>query len=261
LKKHIIIVLIFLCGNTWVSAQGNSIAQTEKELVQIYGKAAAFYYGDFDSLDYYSKLFSSKLEALISSDPKTLQYTFSKLTAEHVCFVKTSKDGLFRIYSWDTQSGGTMHFFRVIYQYKSGKTVKTQHYYSDDEGDPAWFCSEIFTLKTKKEKYYLAITNGIYSTKDVGQGIKAFELTNQDLNDSILLMKTSEGLKNSLDIAFDFFSVSDNSERPAAVISYDNKKKMISVKCVGDKGEIVDSCHKIYTFTGMYFENTRTNMR
>lgn len=253
MKKFIFIILISLCGNTLVSAQENTLAKSEKELVEIYEKAAAFHYGDFDSLDYYSKLFSSKLETLISSDPKTLQYTFSKLTEEHVCFVKTSKDGLFRIYSWDTQSGGTMHFFQVLYQYKTGKIVKTKRYYSDDEGDPAWFCSEIFTLKTKKERYYLAITNSIYSTKDAAQGIKAFELTDKGINDSIPLMKTPEGLKNSLDLAFDFFSVLDNSERPAAVIIYDTKKKTISVSETNEK-QAITAGRTIYLFNGNYFE-------
>ncbi len=249
--KAFSIVLIFLCGNHWVSAQGNDIPLKEKELIQTYNKLTAARSGDFDSLNYFSDLFTEELKSLLSN-PKTLKYTFKLLSDERICTVKTSKDKLFRIYSWDSQLGGTMRFFNVIYQYKTDNGVKTQSIQLG-EGDPAWFCSDLFTLKTKKNTFYLAIINGIYSTKDVSQSIQAFELTNTGVNDSILLMKTSDGLKNSLDLAYDFFSVVDRSERPVAVIKYDTKKKIISISMTNEKGEIV-SGYTSYQFNGSHFE-------
>ena len=252
MHKTSFIILLFLCGNHCVSAQKHGLPQKEQELISIYKKLTGARSGEFDSLNYYSDLFTEKLENLLSTDKKTLKYPFKALTEARICYIKTSKDGLFRIYSWDSQLGGTMHFFNVIYQYHDGKTVKTQSI-KLEEGDPAWYCSELFSLKTQKTTYYLAVINGIYSTKDVSQSIKAFELTDKGVNDSILLMKTPEGLKNSLDLSYDFLSVADRPERPSPVIQFDPKNKIIIVSITNDKGKIVQGS-KSYRFNGIYFE-------
>lgn len=267
--KQISIFVLFLCGtaatfsceNQTASAPEtkNDIPEKEKELIRIDQKMMELLSENSDSLPYYSELFSSKLQELLSNE-KTLTYSFQSLTEENACRVTTSKDGLFRIYSWDSNLGGTMHFFNVLYQYRIGNTVKTKRYESNFEGDPAWFCSDIFTLKTEKNTFYLAITNGIYSSKDIGQSIQAFELTDQGVNDSILLMKTPEGLKNSLDLSYDFFSVVDRPERPVSVIKYDEKKKIISVSMTNEKGEIVPG-YKSYKFNGTYFEEQLSNVQ
>ncbi|WP_430403837.1 hypothetical protein [Fluviicola sp.] len=254
--KYIFILLILLSGNQWVSAQETSMEQYERELVQISGKVGAARYGDYDSLTYYSDLFSHKLYSLLSRVYGTMKYPFNILKEEHVCDISISKDGLFRIYSWDTQTGGTMRFFKTIYQYKVNGEVRTKMC-ELNEGDPGCFYSEIFTLKAKKKTYYLGIANGIYSTKDVSQSIQAFELTNTGVNDSIQLMKTPDGMKNSLDLSYDFFSVVDRPERPVAVIRYDEKKKIISISTTNEKGEVVPG-NKFYRFNGRYFEEVKT---
>ena len=261
MQKYLIILCIFLCGNKWVSAQGSNIAQTEKELIEIHGKLTASKYGDFDSLEYFSNLFSTRFTDLISANPKTLKFSFRRLIDAHICNIETSKDGLFRIYTWDSQLGGTMRFFNVFYQYKSGKTIKTQSILLE-EGDPAWFCSGIFTLITKKKKYYLGIINGIYSTKDVSQSIKGFELTESGtIDDNIDLFQINEGLQNSLRISYDFFSVADRPERPVRLIRYDTKNKEITIECVSDEEKILPNCYTIYQFNGTHFEETDQKMK
>lgn len=260
--KQITILVLFLCGtmatfsceNQTASPHEskNDIPEREQELIQINQKIMELRSEFSDSLSFYSELFSSKLQELLS-DGKTLTYSFKSLTEENSCNVNTSKDGLFRIYSWDSQLGGTMRFFNVLYQYRTGNSIKMQLYRSNTEGDPAWFCSDIFTLKTKKETIYLGIINGIYSTKDVSQSIKAFKLSDTGINDSVLLMKTNDGLKNSLDLSYDFFSVVDRPERPVSVIRYDSKKKIISVSTTNEKDEITNN-YITYSFNGNYFE-------
>jgi hypothetical protein len=243
MSKYSILLFIFLCGNQWVSAQENDMEKFEEDLIQISKKMTESRFGNTgDSLTYFSDLFSHKLYSLISRAYGTLDYPFKKLIEERVCHIATSKDGRFRIYSWDTQTGGTMHFFKTIYQYQ--------------KGDPGHFYSEIFTLKSKKKRYYLGIANAIYSTKDVGQSIQAFELTSSGLNDSIQLMKTPDGMSNSLDLYFDFFSVVDRPERPVAVIKYNEKKKIISISSTNDKNEIIPG-NASYVFNGEYFERNR----
>jgi hypothetical protein len=262
--KQIHIVVLFFCGtmvtfscqNQTASAQEtkNDIPKKEQELIQIGQKMMELRSEISDSIPYYSDLFSSKLQELLSNE-KTLTYPFKSLIEEYTCNANTSKDGLFRIYSWDSHLGGTMHFFNIIYQYRIGNTIKTQRYQSNVEGDPAWFCSDIFTLETTKNTLYLAITNGIYSNRDSRQSIQAFELTDQGINDSVLVMKTDEGLQNSLSVYYNFFSVADRPERPVTVINYDSKKKVISIATTNEKDDITDDLIT-YSFTGKYFEKT-----
>lgn len=259
IRHFSIIILFFLSGNQWVSAQEMTMEQREQELVDIYQKLSASRFGDSDSLAYYNNQFSKELVNLISRGYNTINYPFKILTEEHICTITTSKDGQFRIYSWDTQTGGTMHFFNSFYQYKRWDKEFTD-WCNLDEGDPGCFYSRIFTLKAKKKTYYLGIANSIYSTKDVSQSIQAFELTNTGVNDSIQLMKTPDGLKNSLDLAYDFFSVVDRPERPVAVIGYDENKKIISISMTNEKGEIVPG-NTFYRFNGTYFEERETKSK
>lgn len=252
-------IFIFLCGSHPASAQENALQKKEQELIRIYRKLSGFSHGDSDSLVYYSNLFSSELHTVVARYAGTLEYSFKELINEHACYVKTSKDGLFRIYSWDSQLGGTMHFFNVLYQYKTGTSTKTQ-LLQTKEGDPAWYCSDIFSLKTKKTSYYLAVINGIYSSKDIAQSIKAFQISGFALNDSIPLMKTDSGLENSLSVYYDFFSVVDRPERPVAVIKYDSKKRIISISKTDENEQIVPG-YKQFIFNGRYFEQQVANTK
>jgi hypothetical protein len=254
-----IISLLFLSGNQCISAQEITMEQREQELVDIYQKVIAHRYSDFDSLTLYGDLFSLKLFTLIDRGYNTLNHPFNKLKEEHICTIVTSKDGKFRTYSWDSQTGGTMRFFNTIYQFKIGDNTFASWCHLE-EGDPGSFYSEIFTLKVKKKTYYLGIANGIYSTKDVSQSIQAFEITPIGINDSVQLMKTPDGLTNSLDVSFDFFSMVDRPERPVAVIRYDEKKKIISVSMTNEKGEIVPG-NKFYRFNGTYFEEQNSKVK
>ena len=77
-------------------------------------------------------------EALLlkyTKNPATLSYKFSEL--DKLMFNAMSDDGKFRIYSWDTESGGTMHEFSRVYQYQGadGKVYsKTDEVNEESDG-------------------------------------------------------------------------------------------------------------------------------
>src|SRR5262249_4480390 len=60
-------------------------------------------------------------------------------------YVVTSPDGDFRIYSWDMETGGTMHYYDCVIQYKGHLTneVFARHYTSGGTEDPGAFYSQI----------------------------------------------------------------------------------------------------------------------
>jgi hypothetical protein len=170
--------------------------------------------------------------------------------------IVTSEDSLFRIYSWDTWTGGTMHFFNNVFQYSYNGKIKTE-FLELDEGDPSGFYSDIFTLRSGAKTYYLAINNGMYSSKDVGESIRVFAIENGVLNKNVKLIKTTTGMTGTIEVYFDFFSGVDRPERPVRVIKYDKNKKIIYIPVVYEDGKVTNKFIQ-YKFNGNYFEKYKT---
>jgi hypothetical protein len=253
-----IIIMIWFCTVSNAFAQTMTLKEIDKNLSEAYSKIFPFYYGNQDSLEFYSSLFSSKMISNIKKYPSTLNYPFQTLKKD--CEIVTSKNGLFRIYSWDTWLGGTMHDFKNIVQYKSGDKVYTKIFNdttTNGEGDYIPYYSDIYSLFVNNKTYYLAIGNGMYSTKDVSQSIKIFTIENNSLNDTVKLIKTKSGITNSIDIIFDFFKVVDHEERPVRLIKYDSEKKIIFIPIVLEDGKLTDK-FILYQFTGLYFKKILT---
>src|SRR5205085_6372911 len=198
----------------------------EKDLIEHLKKLSywAFYNGHngvnksidpYDSLDLENIIFQTKLLNYTSKNPETISKNFKEFEKEGL-MVSTSDDGLFRIYSWDTQKGGTMHFYDNIYQYKSGDKVYSIPIARDtlEGSDPRSWYSQIYTFINNGKKYYLGIGNSEYSTKDLSQSVKFFTIENNSLNDDIMLANDGKEKSNALGINYDFFSVVDHPERP-----------------------------------------------
>ncbi len=100
--------------------------------------------------------------------------------------IATAPDNLVRCYSWDTQTGGTMHFFRTVVQYKckngTSKAIEMlTRTTEEDAGDPGWSFDSIHLLQTKSgQKVYLITGLGIYSTMYSGCIIQAYTINNND---------------------------------------------------------------------------------
>lgn len=249
----ITVLLACMCNGSY--SHSANLPHEEAKLVQLYA-ALINKLGNPDSTTYYSDKFGKELKKYISTTPATLEYRFKRLTDSNYCFVTTSLDGNLRIYSWDTWTGGTMHFFNQIIQYRDGGRVLTKipQY---EKGDPGVYCSAIFTVMIKGAAYYLPISNGISSTKDASQSISVLTIHNHQLVDTVRLFKTKKRLLNAIDVYFDFFSVVDRPERPLTLITYDEKQKVIRIPLVNDNGQVTRQglLYKLqddyFTFTGI----------
>ena len=207
----------------------------------------------YDSLEHANQVFTARLLSYTSRQPSSITDTFTALRDKGL-HMATSDDGLFRIYSWDDQGGGTMRYFKTIFQYKSNgklysKVIRDET--SQEElGD--WY-SDIYTFKNAGKTYYFAVKHGIYSSKDCYQGIKIFGIENGTLQHDVKLIKTKTGIRNELGFDFDFFSVVDRTERPVKLIDYNPTEKTISIPVVWEGGKVT-SKRIVYKFTGQYFE-------
>lgn len=251
------VIIIFFASK--LLAQTNSFIETERDLVRTSSKIFPFYYENQDSLEYYSGLFKIKLTDFLNKNPSTLDYPFQMLSDSGACNILTSADGLFRIYSWDTWLGGTMHVFENLYQYKSGDIVYSTDLGYGEEDIGAYF-TDVFTLKTTHKTYYLAVSGGSFSSKDKYESISTFTIDNNLLNDTIAIIKTPDGLNNSINFEYNFFSIADRPERPLRLIKYDTEKNIIYIPIVHEDGKVTDR-FILYQFTGQYFEHILTQKK
>jgi hypothetical protein len=239
-----------------------TVEQIENDLHKSYQKILLLRNGpkevEWDSLEIENTIFRNKIELYTSQYPLTLSYEFDSLRKDNIDIID-SEDKLLRIYSWDTRLGGTMYDFGNVFQYRSDNKVYSKIAYDTTSGEGEYipFYSEIFTLKANNHTYYLAVYNGIYSSKDASQSIRIFTIENSNLINSVKLIKTKNGPINSIDVSFDFFSVVDRPERPLRLIKYDKEKKIVYIPIVYENGKVTDR-YILYEFTGQYFEYAGT---
>jgi hypothetical protein len=186
--------------------------------------------------------------------PSVLRFGFNDL-AKHM-YISTSPDGKFRIYSWDTLTGGTMHFFDNVYQYQCGDG-KTHSKGNSDEGNAGAFYTGISQLDTRSGRIYPAMSQSVLSTSYNGQTIRLFKIKRRSLTEDVNLIKTRSRLTNSISFAYDFFSVADRKERPIKLIKYDRKSRTIRFPVVVEnkkypQGEVTNRWIS-YRFNGKYF--------
>ncbi|HEX6429820.1 MAG TPA: hypothetical protein VF008_19135 [Niastella sp.] len=232
--------------------QTKDLTVQENKFSKLYSTLTSFMPADDDSISYYSDKFEKEFTNFIKSNSNTLNYPFKKLIDSNFCYIRTSGDGNFRIYSWDTQTGGTMHFFKAICQWKSnGKIFTNVPMY--EEGVAGSFCSKIFTVNISDKPYYLAVTNAILSSKDAMQSISVYSIEGKNLVDTVKLFKTKTKKLNSINVEFDFFSVVDRPERPLELITYDDKQKIIYIPVVDGKGQVTKK-NILYQLKDSYLE-------
>jgi len=257
MKKILLAILIFCTSTTF----GQDTKKIEKDLLKHLKKIN--YWAESvdkggsvsptDSLDKENDIFQRKLLSYTAKQPATLTYDFKELQKEHLT-IASSADKKFRIYSWDTWLGGTMHNFENVYQFQTGNKVSSKSLSEKrQDGEPESWFSDIFTLGINSRKIYIGYFHAIYSSSSVYQGIKLFDLTNNRLNDEVRLIKTKTGLKNELGFEFDFFSVVDRKERPVKLIYFDNSTKTIKIPVVTSKRKVTNK-FLTYKFTGQFFE-------
>jgi hypothetical protein len=251
-----IIACLTICSFKAAIAQPGDLRSREQQLSALYAKLYESRYGDGepDSADSYSEQFGKQFIAFIEHNPATLSHPFKVLSENNPIQIRTSGDGNFRMYTWDNVTGGTMRFFRTVYQWKcNGQTfIKALN---TEEDDPGSFVSEIFTVHVGGSPHYLAVTNGIYSSKESSQSVSVFRIDSCKLNDSVRLFRTRTARLNSIDVYFDFFSVAARPERPLRLITYDEKRKVLLIPVADEKGKVSNGNLR-YQLKGAWFTYT-----
>lgn len=254
--KTIWSILLFGAVSCNVLAQSYPSKLVENELltsfekISYYKSRSVYDAKNEDSLVQANTFFKKKLFDILLKYPATITQPFTLLTNEHLN-IAGSDDKVFRIYSWDTMLGGTRHLFKNILQYNLGNQSSTYMSEIDDEAEPTYYYTQIYTLKTPAKTYYLAVYNGIFSSKDCGTGIKVYSIDNGKLNFDNKIIKTAGGMKTRLYYDYNFMSVADWKNRPT--ILFNQRLQTIKFPLVEADGNVTHQ-YITYKFNGQYFE-------
>ena len=194
-----------------------------------------------------------------------LKYAFPKLKDK--MGVATSKDGKLRIYSWDTETGGTMHeYFSVVqYQGASGKVYTRAYEPSPDETEDSpiptgigvgGYYMRVLQVDTLKGPIYLAVSLSIACGQCHGQSVEAARIEGEMLERSAEIIKTQGGLTNSIDFAYAPVTIPNNLTA-RGLVRFDPMAKSFSIPVVIDDDESgngrVTSRTITYRFNGTHF--------
>ena len=259
LKSFLFVGFYLLCG----SLAAQTPQAIEADLLRSFKKIGEWdtnqrtgVNGASDSLVKANEVFGKKLQQITERHLSTITQTFALLEKERLD-ISTSADGLFRIYSWDTWQGGTMHDFANVMQYRSGSgTASTLLVGLDGNNEPSY--AKLYTFKSKGKTYYLGVYRTISSSKDAGMGIKVFAIENGKLNDAVKIIKTSTGLRNKLYYSYDFFSVVNIAFEKRPTITFDTATQTIRMPLVNANGKVTNKIIT-YKFNGQYFEKGKAN--
>jgi len=257
-KKYKIVVLMFVLS---LSAFGQTPEKIEQELVQHLKNIEKWTIINDRTGEDLTEQLSKEKEVFrvklleFTKRHLTLKFEFKKL-AKHMN-ISTSPDQKFRIYSWDTKSGGSMRFFDNVYQYEGGNGKIYSRSNTEEEGNGTAFYTKIFELNTRQGKVYLGRSHSVFSNSYNGQSINLFRINRSTLTEDAKLIKTRSGMTNSISFAYDFFSVVDRKERPIVLFHYDRKSRTIRFPVVIEnkkfrQGEVTKRWIK-YRFNGKYF--------
>lgn len=247
-----------------VNGFSQDIKHIEQKLAAAFDKITywQFYvpHGDLarcDSLEKANRNFRKLLLKYTAANPQTLTYNFTNLVDSGLD-ITTSEDGLFRIYSWDTWTGGTMHIFENVFQYKANGKVfsRASCNNSDNEfSEPGCFYTQINDIVTDSQTYYVTQSHSRWSTGLTYHNIQVFSIDSLHLNDKAKLIKTKTGIRSQLGYEVDLTASSNRGRRdiPEFYIEYDKSNKIIAIPLI--LGDSRVTSRKIrYQFTGQYFE-------
>ncbi|TFF36914.1 hypothetical protein [Mucilaginibacter psychrotolerans] len=243
--------VICLFAVTFAFAQKSGVI--EKNIFNSYIKVQYWAHTEseqsYDSLEKANDNLGNLIKTYAIKYPSTITAPFKSLPAGLT--VSTAADGLFRIYSWDRLTGGTMHFFANVFQYKIGDKTYALLDQPLGEGVNGPFYHKLFTLKAENKTYYLAVFLVIGSSRDHLRGLQVFSIENGKLNANTKLIKTKSGLHNFLSYEYD---VPDDVDRDVDVsIHYDNVTQTIKFPLIASDGKFTTK-FITYKFNGQYFE-------
>lgn len=253
-------ILILILSSKIVFAQSlktvENILNESFQKIDYWGSTDRTEKHSFDSLYASNAKFEKLLLKYTSTFPETINHNF-ELLKKNGLQIATSEDGHFRIYSWDDETGGTMRFFKNVYQYKVDKKIFSKTSPKYDKRDAGCFYYQINDINSGKNKFYITQCTAILSSGLSYHAVKMFSIEDSKLDDNAKLIKTKTGIRNQIGYEVDLTS---STNRDRAVdhykIEYDEKNKVISIPLILENSKVTEEKIR-YQFKGKYFEKVK----
>lgn len=248
--------LICACCLSQAQAQSSNLVKVENELLIAFKKIGEWRFsekeGYYDSVANANAVFTKKLLTLIEKYPSIISHPFKKMIQEGF-HVATSKDGNFRIYSWNTWTGGTMRVFDNLIQFRRDNKIYTRYFVDEEATDSKSYYDSIYKMKIGNETIYLANGYTIGSTRDMGGSIKLFKILNGQLKDANII-KTSTGLQSSIYYYYDRTLMGEKQDWPSCYFNAATQTLLIPLIYENDKpsGKFIK-----YKFNGKFFQKVK----
>lgn len=256
-KIFFFISILTLLNSVNAFSQTKDLAVQEEKLADLYHTMVSFFYTDKDSLELYATKFEKEFKGFIKSNPGTMQYDFKKLSEEeNICQIQTSSDGNLRIYNWDTENAGPVHYHKSIYQWRSNGKVFTNIGDVNEDIDGGDVCANLYTVMIDKKVHYLVIKRSEGSGRDQGESISAYRIDGEKLIDTVKVFKTKTETLNSIIVNTDNFNVVDDYNQDEG-ITYDAQRKIVSIPLVNENNARTNN-YLLYKLKGRYFEYVGT---
>lgn len=217
---------------------------------------------DYDSLDWTNAQLMSYLRD-ISKNPATLQYSFDDMALQGMNIV-TSEDKKLRIYSWDTETGGTMRFFNELIQYRTSNGAESYVLNdvnirdAEEQPNNGESFIKLYQIQTKNQSsIYLGFYVSIGSTRDIVKGVKVFTIDDNRLNDSIRVFQKANEQLNNVSYYFDYHLSRNRSGKLKNDIYLSKEKQELYVPVVNEDYAITNKS-LVYKFNGKKFVYDKT---
>jgi len=250
LKIYLLIISCFISVKLWAQTPKTieaDLLKSFKKINYLHDK------NDDDGVVKANEEFAKKLMMYATRYPATINQNFTLLKKEHLN-ISTSEDGLFRIYSWDDETGGTERYFRNIFQYKLKDKINAVLDSVKQEGDSMPFYNKLYTLKANSNTFYLVTYLFIGSSRYYGAGVQCFSVTHEKLDNDVKIIKTASGLHSQISYEIDLGTVNNEETMPS--INFDATTNKLNIPLVTSKGKPTNR-YITYKFTGQCFEKIK----
>lgn len=257
MKKQI--ALFFILFNFTLYSQTPKMIEKElNDLLQKREEIDSQAENSYDLLAKYNKELQNLVLKFTSSNPETLTYKFENL--RNGLNIVSSEDGQFRIYTWNTLQGGSMQYYKNVFQFKAGGKIHSKLSDSslDNKNSGVNFL-EVNELKVDDKTYYLTTSVAVGSSALYYYQAKVFAIEKGKLNENAKLIKTKTGIKNTLGYEVDLSSTANRDRKDGlessdfSAIIYDKKNKIIIIPLINENGMVTKNKIK-YKFEKLYFK-------
>lgn len=208
--------MLFLCSFQSYAQTEPPIDSIEMSLVKLQREYQSLIFDDYEVALIKGDSFSKGLIHCLERS-NSLKHSFDSLKTQ--IKITTSIDKQLRIFSWDTEMGGTWHNFVSYLQYKTGKVQQLHSGFEMEKGgytDVIYY--KIKNFEHKKGRIYLLFGFGTHGAGHHHKIVRAFR---KEGNSLIELEKVFDGEQHLVIVAPRRNNINVNFERTGLKIVFD----------------------------------------